>query len=133
MDDFEELKARVDCLRHEVPSQRGCLARLEAEGISGPIAEAAVEAVFNDAKDAARQRYEDAEGGRKRSGSKFGRSLGNFVKLILLGCVAFVPGTLLAGQLFPDAGFLSVVHLLCVGGVLLAFKLGAALYTSLFG
>jgi hypothetical protein len=128
VDEFEALKARVHQLRREIPSQRGCLARLRAEGEDGPLVEAAVEAVFNDLKDAARERYDDSGGER---GSRFLRSLREFVRLLLLAALAFIPGTLLAREVFPKAELLSVAHLGCVGACLVGFKVMGAGHRAL--
>ncbi|MBL4843909.1 MAG: hypothetical protein JKY65_00165 [Planctomycetes bacterium] len=133
MDDFEELKERVRGLKFDVPSAEGCLKRLALEGIEGPMAEAAVEAVFNEAKDAARQRRED-DHEPEDSASRSQRKLGSHVGMALQGlgvfAVSVVVGTLAMRYFSPSAGTISVLHILYVGATMVAIKAGQMVWAS---
>ena len=127
MDDFEELKERVRGLKFDVPSAKGCLSRLAEDGIEGAMAEAAVEAVFHEAKEEFRKRREEEdepEDPRSRSQRKRSSNVGMAVKNFGLFAVSVMIGTVIWRVAFSSAGLLSVVHILCIGGTLITLKVG---------
>jgi hypothetical protein len=114
LDDFDLLKEQVRELKATTPSQKGCLIQLERQGVTGPMAQAAVEAVFNEAKDAARQRREDtyeSEDPGDRKMRKVGSLLQTTIVSTGLLVLAGVVGTLACRFFSPDAGILSLLHI----------------------
>lgn len=123
MDEFEAMKERVRALREEVPSKRGILTRIAAEGEAGPLVEAAVEAVFNEGGGSSL----DPPGSKR---SALG-SLLDVVWTLAFLVVSFVGGTVVTHLAFPDAGALSVVHILGIGAVAVALKVLGAVWRTI--
>lgn len=117
MDEFEALKQRARSLKATIPSQKGCLKALDDEGTTGPMAQAAVEAVFNEEKDAVKARRQADEETEREERPKRVASSGSAIVDLLFLAVGAVGGTFLAGVFTPKVEILSPLHFFWMLGV----------------
>jgi hypothetical protein len=95
------------------------------------MVEAAVEAVFNEDKDAARERRlnEEPGAGNIRPGAR-GHGIGGVLSTVAVVFMSLIGGTALAVIATPDTGFLSPLHTLWMVGVGGMLKVAGGLWQN---